>query len=383
LDEPFPTTGRAVTEVRLFKLGAEAFWEVLAAHPEILRGIVATSAERASLHESFVQQHARLVSLGTMAAGFAHEINNPAAAVGRSAEEALRALRSFSTEATRLGGLTMTDEERAWVAALPEEFALGRKGAPAPGSIERSEDEDEVALWMEGHGVEDAWELSPALVEAGLDVRRLRSLLSRLPEGAAGTVLSWLGRRAILEELLREIRQGSSRISGLVEEIKSYAHLDRAPVEEVDLREGVEGALSLLGSRLRANRVGVTRDYAERLPRVTARVAELNQVWRNLLENALDAIGGEGEIRIRISQAGGAVEVEVADDGPGIPPEVRGRVFEPFFTTKGVGEGAGVGLFVARRIVEGHGGDIRLYSRPGETRFAVRLPVGLETGGKG
>ena len=379
LDEPFPTTGRAATGVRLFKLGVDAFWELLSAHPEILRGIVATSAERARLHESVVQQHARLVSLATVAAGFAHELNNPAAAAARSAEEAVGALRSASSAAIKLVGSPLGPEERAFLAGLPEEVAKRSSEAPALDPLQRSDLEDEVAAWLEGRGVEGAWDLSPALVGAGLDVGWLEELARRVPEAAAGEVVRWLGEEAAAEGLLREVRESSSRVSELVGAIKSYSHVDGAPLEEADLREGIESALVSLGHRLGEGQVSVERDYDENLPRVPARPAELNQVWTSLLENALDAVGGEGKIRVRTFRDGDAATVEVIDDGPGIPSEARDRVFEPFFTTKDVGEGTGLGLYVARRIVEGgHGGTVRFYSGPGETKFAVRLPAGGE-----
>ena len=378
LDASYPTTGRAVTPVRLFKLDVPSFWEMLRICPEVLRGILATSVERAELHESVSQQHARLISLGTMAAGLAHELNNPAAAVGRSAKEAREAFRESSARAVRLGELEMSPEDRAFVAGLPDDVAQRTKVAPALDSLEQSDKEDEIAIWLENHGVEEAWELSPTLVGAGLDVDWIRDLADRLSsEESAGDVLAWLAAEISGDELLREIRQASVRISELVKAVKSYSHMDRTSRKEADVHEGLENTLVMLGHKLKKGNVAVVREYAEGLPPVCAHGSELNQVWTNLLDNALDALDGEGHIKIRTARENDRVFVEIADDGPGIPEEIRDRIFEPFFTTKDVGKGTGLGLDVSYRIVvEELGGDIRALSEPGATRFQVRLPIG-------
>jgi signal transduction histidine kinase len=376
LDAPYPTTGRAITPLRLFKLDVSSFWEMLRICPEVLRGILATSVERAEAHESVSQQHAKLISLGTMAAGLAHELNNPAAAVGRSAQEAREAFRESSFRAVKLGELEMSPAERAFVAGLPDEVAERAEGAPALDSLERSDREDEVAIWLEDHGVEEAWDLSPALVGAGLDVDWLESLAGRLSnEGQVRNVLAWLASEITGEELLREIQQASARISELVGTVKSYSHMDKASQKEADVHEGLENTLVMLGHKLKKGKVEVVREYAEDLPRVCAHGSELNQVWTNLVDNAIDAVAGEGHIKIRTARENDRVLVEIADDGPGIPEEIRDRVFEPFFTTKDVGKGTGLGLDISYRVVEELGGDICVLSEPGDTRFQVRLPI--------
>ena len=335
--------------------------------------------ERAELHKSVSQQHAKLISLGTMAAGLAHELNNPAAAVGRSAQEAREVFRESSSRAVRLGALKMNPQELAFVADLPAEVARQAESAPALDSLGQSDREDEVAIWLEERGVEEAWELSPTLVGAGLDVEWLEDLSGHLPdEGSLGEVLAWLASEITGDELLREIRQASARISELVGAVKSYSHMDKASQKEVDVNEGLESTLVMLGHKLKKGNVRVTREYEEGLPRVCASGSELNQVWTNLIDNAIDAMDGEGRLEIKTSRDGGegCVMVEIADSGPGIPRDIRNRVFEPFFTTKGVGEGTGLGLDIARRIVtRRHGGDIRVDSEPGPTRFRVLLPI--------
>ena len=333
--------------------------------------------ERAGLHKSVSQQHAKLISLGIMAAGLAHELNNPAAAVGRSAEEARGVFREASARAMKLGELEMSQEEWAFVAELPVEVARRTQNAPALDSLDRSEREDEVAEWLEERGVEEPWELSPTLVGAGLDVDWLEDLSGRLSDkGSLGEVLAWLASEITGEELLREIRQASTRISELVGAVKSYSYMDKASRKEADVHEGLENTLVMLGHKLKKGNVRVTRDYEEGLPRICAHGSELNQVWTNLMDNAIDAVEGDGNVRIRTAREGDWVLVEISDDGPGIPEEIRERIFEPFFTTKDVGKGTGIGLDISHRVVvEDLGGDIRVVSEPGNTSFQVRLPI--------
>jgi len=376
LDAPYPTTGHAVTDVGLLKLGAESFWEMLRICPEVLRGILATSVERAELHESVSQRHGKLISLGTMAAGLAHELNNPAAAIGRNATEAREAFMEASEKGAQLGGLALSEEQRAFVAGLPEEVARRSETSGSLDSLDLSDLEDELALWMEDRGVEEAWEVSPTFAGAGLDTSWLAGVAERVPEEALGGVLGWLGATMAGDELLREIEGGSARISELVRAIKTYTHMDKAASKEVDVHTGLDSTLIMLGHKLKKGDVEVVRDYEKNLPRVCGHAGELNQVWTNLLDNAIDAVDGNGRITVRTARENGRVLVEVADDGPGIPDDVRERIFEPFYTTKDVGKGTGLGLDISYRVVvEDHKGDLRVLSEPGDTRFQVRLPI--------
>jgi signal transduction histidine kinase len=376
LDAPYPTTGHAVTDVGLLRLDVPSFWEMLRICPEVLRGILASSFERAELQESVSQQHGKLISLGTMAAGLAHELNNPAAAIGRSAAEAREAFREAAEKAAELGGLPLTEEQRSFVAGLPQEVAQRSGTAASPDSLEVSDLEDELAQWMEDHGIEEGWEISPTLVGAGLDMAWLEGLAERVPEEALGGVLGWLMATMAGGELLREIEGGSARISELVGAIKTYTHMDKASSRKVDVHAGLNSSLIMLGHKLKKGDVEVVRDYEKNLPHVCGHAGELNQVWTNLLDNAIDAVDGHGRITVRTASENGRVLVEVSDDGPGIPDEVRERIFEPFYTTKDVGEGTGLGLDISYRVVvEDHKGDIRVFSEPGDTRFQVRLPV--------
>ena len=220
-------------------------------------------------------------------------------------------------------------------------------------------------------------ELSPTLVVSGLDVEWLKDLSGYLiDEGCWGEVVVWLASEITGDELLREIGQASARISELVGAVKSYSHMDKASQKEVDVNEGLESTLVMLGHKLKKGNVRVTREYEEGLPHVCAHGSELNQVWTNLIDNAIDAVEGDGNVRIRTTREGERVLVEISDDGPGIPAEIQERIFEPFFTTKEVGKGTGIGLDISHRVVvEELGGEIRVFSRPGDTRFQVRLPV--------
>ena len=377
LGAPYPTTGRAVTPVRLFRLGVRSFWEMLGMFPEVMRSILAPSFGRAGLDEPVSQRHASLISLGTMAAGLAHELNNPAAAVSRSAQEAREAFRESSTLAVKLGELDLGPEERAFVASLPDGVARRVETMPALGSLEQSDREDEVALWLEDHGIEEAWELCSILVGAGLDTDWLDDLADHISDGRAlGDILNWLASEVNVDALLREIQQASARISELVRAVKSYSHMDKASKREADVHVGLDNTLVMLGYKIKKGDVRVTREYEKDLPPVCAHGSELNQVWTNLVDNAIDAIEGNGNIKIRTAREKDQVLVEISDDGPGIPEESRDRIFEPFFTTKDVGKGTGLGLDISHRVVvEDLGGDISVISKPGETRFQVRIPV--------
>ena len=233
-----------------------------------------------------------------------------------------------------------------------------------------------MVLRLENHGLEDGWELAPTLVSAGLDTKRLEALTEG-PDGLhyetlAGT-LEWLGTTLNLAAIAREVEQSTKRISELVRAMKEYSHMDKSAMREVDVREGLENTLTILGHKLKG--VTVEREYEEDLPTTWANAGELNQVWTNIIDNAVDAIEEHGKLKVKTSWYENYVLVEITDDGPGIPREVKDRIFEPFFTTKDVGEGVGLGLDIVRRIVAGHGGEIGVDSKPGETTFKVRLPI--------
>lgn len=239
--------------------------------------------------------------------------------------------------------------------------------------LEQGDKEDDLPDRLEERGVEDAWELAPTLVAAGVDAESLEEL--RVEDEVLEVAVEWLGATLSLAGLADEMEKSVGRISELVGAMKEYSYMDKASYQEVDVHKGLESTLTMLTHKLKKG-VEVVQDYDRSLPRICAHGGELNQAWTNLLDNAIDAMEGEGRLRIRTSRDGGCVHVEITDSGPGVPKEFRNRIFEPFFTTKDVGEGTGLGLDIVRRIVVGrHGGDIRVDSEPGETRFTVRLPL--------
>lgn len=373
---PFLATGRALTDCRLFLLPDETFRHMLTANPAFSHTILETMAQRVKILQSVAGQRERLNSLSTLAAGLAHELNNPAAAARR----AVRDLREESLKAQRLAlahDERFTPAQREHLEALGSEITEG-SGAPVfLDTLERSDREDELADWLEDHGVEDGFELAPTLVSAGLDVERLDALTEK-PDGlraeALAGALEWLGITLNLATLADEVGQSTGRISELVRAMKEYSYMDKTAMREVDVREGLESTLTVLTHKLKKG-VSVEKEYAEGLPRICANGGELNQVWTNIVDNAVDAMHGHGNLKVKTSRDDGYVLVEISDDGPGIPREAKNRIFEPFYTTKGVGEGTGLGLDIVRRIVAGHGGEIRVDSAPGKTTFKVRLPV--------
>jgi signal transduction histidine kinase len=373
-DRPYPVSGRALNEALLYKLETDAFWRMLSGSPSILRRLVALLVERWGSLGTVEQQHARLASLGKMAAGLAHELNNPAAASRRMIGGLRESLEDTQSLASRLeeSGLISS----SYLAEIGAEVRERAGTTPALDALQQSDSEEEVALWLEERGFEDVWQVAPALAAAGLDAPWLDSLGARTPEGALWELLLWIVERLTTSELLDQLEVSIERISNLVEAVKQYSYMDQAPLQEIDVHHGLEDTLTVLSHKLKGADIDVIREYDETLPPVNAYGSELNQVWMNLLDNAIDAVDGSGRIWIRTSQEPGRPLVEIADDGPGVPEEVQPRVFEPFFTTKDVGEGTGLGLDTARRIVAGnHKGDIRLLSKPGETRVQVRLPM--------
>jgi signal transduction histidine kinase len=377
---PFLATGRALTDCRLFLIPDDLFRRLLTEHSSFGHKILEAMAERVQILQSVASQRERLTSLATLAAGLAHQLNNPASAALRSAEdlrEDLNKLRSAGSRlaraatAGRLTSEALDNLERAI-------DAPGRAEAPVLDELNRSEREEAVAFWLEECGVPESWTLAPSLVSAGLDIADLLPIVESVPWDLRLDALRYVEATLDSAGLVDEVEGSALRISGIVETMEGYSYMDRAPVQEVDVNGNLDDTLAVLGHRL--DGVEVLRDYDPGLPRITAYGGELNQVWTNLIDNAIDAVSASeapGRITLRTGCERDRVLVEVADDGPGIPPENHARIFEPFFSTKDVGPGTGLGLDVSYRIVVGrHGGDIHVVSEPGETRFEVRLPVG-------
>jgi signal transduction histidine kinase len=322
-----------------------------------------------------VGQRERLLALGSLSAGLTHELNNPAAAAVR-ATSALR--ERVAGMRHKLGTIAAGSYDRTTLEMLIQlqERAVDLVSkAPALSPIEASDREDGIADWLDRHGVADGWNLAPAFVQAGLDTGWLEHVAATVDDATLDGALRWLNCTVETELLMNEIEDSTNRISTLVGAAKQYSQLDRAPYQVVDVHELLDSTLMMLGGKIPPG-ITVVKDYDTVLPRIPAYPGELNQVWTNLIDNAVSAMNGTGTLTVRTGLDRDQLFVEFADTGPGVPPEIRERIFEPFFTTKPVGAGTGLGLDISWRIiVNKHHGDLQVQSFPGDTRFRVRLPL--------
>ncbi len=369
----YPLTMRAVTPARAAQFPASRFDEMLERVPALSGKLVNVLADRVRDTTRSDEQREKMAALGKLSAGLAHELNNPSAAAVRAAQnlkDAVAALRRANLE---LDQLPLTGEQRMFMAQLECESPSSDGNAPQVDTLERSDLEEQIARWLEQRHVDLAWELAAGLADAGCDLDTLNLVARRFDSGTLPSVITRVTASFTISRLTSEIEHSTARISELVQSIKEYSYMDQAPDQEIDLHTGIENTLVMLRYRLKHG-VTVMREYDRTVPRICAHGSELNQVWTNLIGNAVDAMDGKGTLRIRTACEFDRVLVEIADDGPGIPQEIQGRIFDPFFTTKGVGEGSGLGLDIANRIVQKHRGEIRFESEPGNTRFRVRLP---------
>jgi signal transduction histidine kinase len=367
-----PLTMRAVTPSTIAFLSASHFPEMLERLPVLQPKLVAVLADRIRETTRTDQQREKLTALGKLSAGIAHELNNPAAAVRNAALNLKDVVRSLRTAGLHLDHRGLPAEDRIFLAQI--ECDWSREHPPAAlDSLERSDREEVVGDWLEGRHVPTARQLAPDLVDAGCDLETLQKLSARFDGETLTDVITRLTAAFTLSRLVDQIESGTSRIADLVHAIKQYSYMDQSPEQEIDVHEGLENTLIMLHYRLKQG-VEVVREYDRSLPRICARGSELNQVWTNLIDNAIDAMDGSGELVVRTASEFGGVLVEIRDSGPGIPKEVRDHVFEPFFTTKPVGQGTGLGLDTVYRIVQKHRGQVQVDSQPGRTSFQVRLP---------
>jgi signal transduction histidine kinase len=364
-----------VTACRFWELPATDFgwamWEWFPMATHMLEGF----AVQGGATQELISTRERLVALGTVTAGLTHELNNPATAAARATATLQRRLEGLWDELT---ALTRGELAADRLAALVDQVhqAIGHRAEPPPLSpLQVSDREDELGGWLEEHGVADAWDLAPPLVAAGIDVDRLEQVAAGVPAGLLPQAVGTFAAGCEAASLLDEVVEATGRITKLIGMAKQYSQMDRSPLQNLDVHDGLESTLTMLRHRL-GEGIEVVRDYDRSLPKLPAYEGELNQVWTNLIDNAVDAMDGRGTLTVRTRPDGDCVLVEVGDTGPGIPEAVAAHIFEPFYTTKPVGKGTGLGLDICWRIVvQRHGGNLTFTSTPGGTRFQVLLPT--------
>jgi len=332
-------------------------------------------------NESVLMQNEKMAAIGTLAAGLAHELNNPAAAIRRSAAQLRDALTEREHLAAELSTLTDDPHQAKTISILQEETAKRTTTSVPSDPLSLSDQEDELQEWLEDHSVEQAWELAPVLISFGWDRDELERVTEHFSTIQLPVVVQWLSASSSVYGLLEEVGKSAEAISEIVKAVKTYSYLDQAPIQEVDVEESLENTLVILRPKIKAG-ISITRDYTDDLPRIEAYGSELNQVWTNIIDNAIDAMRGQGELVLRTyTKDDDDIVVEITDNGPGIPPEIQPRIFEPFFTTKAPGVGTGLGMHIAYNIVvHKHNGQIQVASKPGETQFRVTLPIRLAKG---
>ena len=371
----YTVTGRAATNVRLLRFPAKLFPELMQRIPVLVQRLVGIMSDRVRETTTLDQQQDKLMALGKLSAGLAHELNNPAAGATRAANDLIATLAELRAADMRLCTHDLSAEESVAISSFETKALEHTANAAHLNSLEQSDREDAISTWLEGHGIEESWKYSGNLVEAGIDAPALDQLASQIPSTTVTDVLARINSQLAAAKLASEIKTSTARISELVGAIKEYSYMDQASIQKVDIHRALETTLLILKYKLRKKNITLTRDYGENLPPIKAYGSELNQVWTNLIVNAVDAMSEGGKLKVRTKLEPNDILVEIRDNGSGIPPEVKSRIFEPFFTTKPVGEGTGLGLDTVARIVRKHRGNIRFESKPGDTCFQVRLPL--------
>ncbi len=368
----YPGTARAISFTRIARLHRQFFPEMLHRIPELGQRLVGIMSDRIRETTRLENQREKLMALGKLSAGLAHELNNPAAAAQRATASLRETLETVRNASIRLARHALTTEQRELIIGFEKEAGQPRNAPLDP--LAQNDREESITTWLEARHLAEPWKVAPVLVDADVNVPKLEALATEVGDAVLSDALTRITSIVTITKLISEIEISTRRISDLVRAIKEYSYMDQAAMQEVDVQHGIENTLTILNHRLKKG-VRVVREFAPGLPKICAYGSELNQIWTNLICNAIEAMHGEGELHVKTAVELDRIRVEIEDNGPGIPKEVLPRIFEPFFTTKDVGEGTGLGLDTVSRIVRNHHGEIRVDSRPGDTRFLVYLPV--------
>jgi len=384
-DRPRMATVKAHTDVILLAIQREQFQKLLSTSSSAAEAMFYTVLRRFRSTQSRLRQSEKMAQIGTLTAGVAHELNNPAAAVKRGAEQLERAITMSAEAYEQLNSAGLSEEQWHTWDKLTKKAQTQAARPPEMDALTRSDREYELEEWLEDLGIEDAWELAPDLVSIDFSAEDLATMADSFSPEQFAFVVKWLNTTYTMYNLLAELRQGAGRISGIVKALKTYSYLDQAPVQSVDVHQGLDDTLLILGHKLKGG-PSVRREYDPNLPEIMGYGSELNQVWTNIIDNAAYALAdmpaGEGQILLRTEVDDDWISVRIEDNGPGIPKEIQGRLFEPFFTTKPPGVGTGLGLDISYNIViNKHRGDIKVTSEPGKTIFCVWLPVDMDNCG--
>ncbi len=368
-------TCHAVEDSTLIRLESESFWHLLGTCPTVRRTILQNMSHRSGAYNALQLQREKLVSLGMLAAGLMHELNNPGSAARRAAAQLRESLQTLPEVCLRLSQLALSAEQVECMRYLQNDVMAHTKPKPAS-SLEESDAEEELAQWLEGLGVQDAWKLAPTLISAGWRRKDLECTQGSFRDETLAETLRWLQGFIASMQAVSTIEESLTRVTDLVLAVKRYAYEDKNTLHEINVHEGIHSTLTILGHKLRYKQLQVEKLFDSDLPKVKTCGRGLNQVWTNLLDNAIDAAPEGSTLTVRTWSEPGYVCVSIGDQGPGIPEQEQKHIFEPFYTTKPVGMGTGLGLDIAYRIVTGqYKGEISFASQPGSTEFTVRLPI--------
>jgi signal transduction histidine kinase len=362
----------AVTDCETLCISQDNFEKLLATSSTAALAVLHWVMNRLSQNDALLHQQERMAALGTLSAGLAHELNNPAAAAQRSASELRKTLTRWHSLTHEIESAAFRENQSAWLGEFIRESARRFEAPVKLEALDKIDRVDQLQAWLEANGIESGWELAPAMVNFGWDAASLEKLKST---SFFSLAIQWLGTNCLMVDLLSEVQLTTARLSEIVRAMKSYTYLDQAPLLEVDVHEGLETTLVIMQHKLKKG-VTVKREYSQNLPRIEAYASELNQVWTNIIDNAVDAMNGRGQIILRTYTEDGHAVVEIEDNGPGISENILERIYEPFFTTKPPGQGTGLGLHISHDIIANHHrGQLLVRSKPGQTVFKAVLPV--------